>query len=81
MICRPTDDQDVGRYVKIACDLVHVTDQSGISALVRKKICTGDEDCRPYVTPPIPYGYSTDGSLTSIADTLPMLLTLNQHFV
>lgn len=63
MICRPTDDQDVGRYVKIACDLVHVTDQSGISALVRKKICTGDEDCQPYVTPPIPYGYSTDGSL------------------
>ena len=33
MICRPTDDRDVGRYVKIACDLVHVTDQSGISAL------------------------------------------------
>lgn len=30
---------------------------------VRKNICTGDEDCRPYVTPPIPYGYSTDGSL------------------
>lgn len=33
MICRPTDDRDVGRYVKIACDLVHVTDQSGISTL------------------------------------------------
>ena len=33
MICRPTDDRDVGRYVKIACDLVHLTDQSGISTL------------------------------------------------
>ena len=66
MICRLTDDQDVGRYVKIACDLVHLTDQSGISTLrmrLEKKICTGDEDCRPYVTPLIPCGYSTDGSL------------------
>ena len=33
LICQPTDDRDVGQYVKIACDLVHVTDQSGISAL------------------------------------------------
>ena len=66
MICRLTDDQDVGRYVKIASDLVHLTDQSGISTLrmrLEKKICTGDEDCRPYVTPLIPCGYSTDGSL------------------
>lgn len=33
MICQSTDDRDVGRYVKIVCDLVYVTDQSGISAL------------------------------------------------
>lgn len=66
MICQSTDDRDVGRYVKIVCDLVYVTDQAGISALrmrLEKKICTGDEDCRPYVTPAIPYRYSTDGSL------------------
>lgn len=83
MICRPTDDRDVGRYVKIACDLVHLTDQSGISTLrmrLEKKFVQVRLSTICYTSDTL---WVLDWWLTdtSIADTLPMLSTLNQHFV